>query len=409
LIEKNLLVSHEESDTALSNDAYAVLKPQLIPFISYPSEWSFGMLRHAALTTLRIQKIALAHGMTLKDASAYNIQFVDGQPLLIDTLSFEKRVDGEPWIAYRQFCQHFLAPLALMGYHDVRLNGLFRDHIDGVPLDMASKLLPLRTRLRPGIAIHIHAHAAAQKKMGDSGAQKKSTMTDNALTGLLNSLRGAVRGLRWNPGGTVWGDYYNDTNYTGSSAERKAELVKSFLTEANPSTVWDLGANDGRFSRIASDGGAATVAFDIDPAAVEQGYRAIRRDKLKGLLPLVVDLSNPSSAMGWAHRERMSFLERGPADCVMALALIHHLAIGNNVPWRSLVDFFAMASKYLIIEFVPKHDSQVQRMLRSREDVFPFYDRENFEQNFERRFECLQAVDIEGSERTLYLLKRRED
>jgi len=410
LVEKSLLVPHVEApvDLARHGGAYKVIEPDLVPFVSYPYEWCFSQLKDAALATLRIQKLALKKGMILKDASAYNIQFHRGKPMLIDTLSFTAYNEGEPWVAYRQFCQHFLAPLALMALRDVRLSSLLRSNIDGVPLDLASSLLPWRTRLVPGLLMHIHAHASSQKKHEDSRkAARTAKVSRNALTGILDSLRGSIRKLQWRPGGTEWGDYYNDTNYSDESLQLKREMVGAQLDRTDATVVWDVGANNGYFSRVASERGLWTVASDIDPTAVEQNWQVCKQEKEQNLLPLLMDLTNPSPALGWAHRERMAFLERGPADAVLALALIHHLAISNNVPLDRLAEFFAAAGTWLIIEFVPKSDSQVQRLLATREDVFPDYHLEGFETVFSRLFEIVAKEPIPGSERTLFLLRQR--
>jgi len=409
LTGKGLLVPHAEAPRDLGDEAAAcVIAPREIPFVSYPYEWCFSQLKDAALATLRIQKLALKHGMVLKDASAYNIQFDDGRPVLIDTLSLAAYAEGEPWVAYRQFCQHFLAPLALMARVDVRLLSLLRTHIDGVPLDLAARLLPWRTRLSPGLLMHIHLHAASQKKHENTqGGAKARRVSRQALTGIVDSLRGAVRKLAWRPGGTEWGDYYRDTNYSDDAFAAKRDLVASFLDRAAPATVWDLGANDGTFSRLAAARGAFTVAADVDPAAVELGWRQVKERGEKGLLPLRMDLTNPSPALGWNHAERASLLARGPADCVLALALVHHLAIGNNVPLERLAAFLARAGRTLIIEFVPKSDSQVRRLLATREDVFPGYDRAGFEAAFAGHFAPEAVQDIPGTERTLYLMRAR--
>lgn len=412
LTGKGLLVPHHRAalDLAPGPGAVAVLEPEVVPFISYPYEWSFTQLKDAALATLRIQRLALKHGLSLKDASAYNIQFHQGRPVLIDTLSFEKYQEGTPWVAYRQFCQHFLAPLALMAYRDVRLAALLRTSIDGVPLDLASGLLPWRTRLVPGLLMHLHAHARSQKKHEGSrqAAARRTRVSRHALDGILDSLRGSVRRLRWRPAGTEWGEYYSDTNYTDTALLQKRALVEGFLDRTGSRLVWDVGANNGFFSRVASGKGILTVAADIDPAAVEKNWLDCRQGREPFLLPLVVDLTNPSPALGWAHAERDSFLERGPADTVLALALIHHLAISNNVPLDRLAGFFARAGRWLIIEFVPKNDSQVQRLLATREDVFPSYHLEGFEQAFAGEFAIEGKEPIPGSERTLYLLRRRD-
>jgi hypothetical protein len=410
LVKAGLLIPHIETDQIPADPsgdaAFKVIQPERVPFISYPYEWSFGEMKDAALATLSLQRRALKAGMSLKDASAYNIQFVRGRPTLIDTLSFEIYKEGQPWVAYRQFCQHFLAPLALIALKDIRLSQLLRVYIDGVPLDLVSELLPWKTRLNFGLLTHIHLHAGAQKKY--SGAEVKSragTMSKQAMIGLIDSLDSAIRKLNWNPSGTEWGNYYDITNYSDAAFEHKQQLVNEWSVRINPALVWDLGANNGAFSRGASQSGSYVVAFDIDPAAVEQNYRQIKSEKTENILPLLLDLTNPSPAIGWANQERDSFATRGPADLVLALAVIHHLAISNNVPLLQLANFFAEIGQWLVIEFVPKSDSQVQKLLVSRDDIFPNYNREGFEAAFKKRFKICEAVNLRESERVLYLME----
>ena len=409
----NLLIGHDEVEAAIGEDgAYKVLRPLRVPFVSYPFEWCFSQLKDAALLTLDVQVRALSAGMSLKDASAYNVQFVGGRPVLIDTLSFEQHEDGRPWVAYKQFCQHFLAPLLLMARRDVRLSQLFRVFMDGVPLDLASPLLPRASWLNPTALMHVHLHAKAQSKYSDTvgaGKAKSARISSNSLRALVESLRRSVAGLDWTPAGTEWGDYYSDTNYTDAAAAEKARLVTAFHERVRPNTVWDLGANTGRFSRLASTRGVNTVAFDLDAAAVEKNYRDVVATGNRHELPLVLDLTNPSPAFGWAGRERQSLTERGPADLVQVLAVIHHLAISNNVPLARIAGYLASLARTLVIEFVPKSDSQVQRLLSSRPDIFPQYDREGFEQSFGQYFIVDAAEPVSGTERILYLMRRRVD
>ncbi len=411
LIKANLIIPHTESDLTppAPELAYKILRPERVPFISYPYEWSFGEYQDAALATLSIQRRALKAGLSLKDASAYNIQFWNGKPVLIDSLSFEAYKEGEPWIAYRQFCQHFLAPLALMAYRDVRLNQLMRVYIDGLPLDLASHLLPGRTRFNLGMASHIHLHASAQKRYSDASVEQERggrTLSKDGLLGLIESLRETIRKLEWKPEGTEWADYYKENNYTDSAFEHKKILVRSWLAEAGAKTVWDLGGNTGVFSRVAAENGAFVVSSDVDPAAVEVNYRRVKEKKETNILPLVIDLTNPSPAIGWNNAERDSLVQRGPADAALALALVHHMAIGNNVPLSRVAGFFAGCGQWLIVEFVPKSDSQVQRLLRNRADIFPGYTREGFEADFRRWFEIVHSSSIRDSERWLYLMKK---
>jgi len=409
LVKAGLLIPHVEVDQlpASGEAAFKVIQPERVPFISYPYEWSFGQLKDAALATLSIQRRALKAGMSLKDASAYNIQFVRGRATLIDTLSFELYKEGHPWIAYRQFCQHFLAPLALMALKDIRLNQLLRVYIDGVPLDLASQLLPGTTRFNFGLLTHIHLHASAQKKYAGEEVRTRGggTFGRQAMKGLIDSLDATVRKLNWKPGGTEWGNYYDITNYSEAAFEHKKQLVGEWVKQVNPALAWDLGANNGVFSRVVSAAGSFVVSFDIDPAAVEQNYRHAKSEKEANLLPLLVDLTNPSPAIGWANRERDSFGLRGPANMLLALAVIHHLAISNNVPLPQLADFFAEIGEWLVVEFIPKSDSQVQKLLASREDIFPKYTRTGFEEAFKKRFKIHNAVDIHESERVLYLMQ----
>ncbi|NIM19420.1 MAG: SAM-dependent methyltransferase [Candidatus Latescibacteria bacterium] len=412
LVSSGLLIPHNEVDIqhAASDQAYKVIRPDLIPFISYPYEWCFSQLKDAALTTIEIQKKAFEFGMSLKDCSAYNIQFRNARPIFIDTLSFEKYREGEPWIAYRQFCQHFLAPLALMSYRDIRLSQLLRIYIDGVPLDLVSSLLPFKTRLSFSLLSHIHLHARSQSRYADKpiGVRKKK-MGKLGFRGLIDSLETTVRKLKWKTQFTEWADYYEDTNYSPGAFQHKKDLVAEFLDNVRPKTVWDLGGNIGVFSRIASDRGIQTICFDIDPGAVEKHYQDCSQDGEAPILPLVLDLTNPSPGTGWQNDERLSLQKRGPADMIFALALIHHLAISNNLPFERIAEFFSQICSYMIIEFVSKNDSQVQRLLASREDIFKDYNQQTFEAVFKNYFSIESSARIVDSDRTFYLMRRKGD
>jgi hypothetical protein len=413
LVGAGFIIPHEDADIEAPDpaNAYKVILPRQVGFISYPYEWCFSQLKDAALATLAIQKRALAFGMTLKDSSAYNIQFVDGKPVLIDTLSFDIYQEGKPWDAYRQFCQHFLAPLALLSKVDVRLSQLLRNYIDGIPLDLASRLLPWHSRLNPSFLLHIHAHASAQRHYADKKVEISSVsrqMSKTQMLGLIDSLEAGVRKLSWQPRGTEWADYYESAeHYTDAATEDKKKIVGDFLDRIPAKNVWDLGANQGLFSRLAIERGMQTLAFDIDPGAVERNYLAMVKNNEKLLLPLVLDLTNPSPSIGWHHQERQALIERGPADAIMALALIHHLAIGNNVPLGLIASFFSQLGRWLIIEFVPKSDPQVEILLATRDDIFSEYDQESFENIFSERFKIVDTIPVRDTKRHMYLMEKR--
>ena len=411
LVRERLLIPHQEVTEAGigSHGFHKILRPERISFVSYPYEWCFSQLKHAALTTLKIQKLALDHGMALKDATAYNIQFHQGNPILIDTLSLETYKEGQPWIAYRQFCQHFLSPLALMKYRDIRLNQLSKMYLDGIHLDMTSRLLPSRTYVRFGLLTHIHLHAKAQKRFESFTPEfnGRKSMSRSSLLGLIESLESTVSHLTCDHDESAWSSYYEENNYSGDAMSEKISFISDTLDELKPSTLWDLGANTGFFSRLAAGKGIDTVSIEADPSSAEINYHTCVENGEKRVLPLIADLCNPSPGIGWLNEERNSLFSRGPAEVVMALALIHHLAISNNVPFDRIVDCFRKICTYLIIEFVPKSDSQVQRLLATRADVFPHYAQAEFEQAFNARFIIVKSMVITGSERMLYLMRRR--
>ena len=349
--------------------------------------------------------------MILKDASAYNAQFYQGKPILIDTLSFEIYEEGRAWIAYKQFCQHFLAPLLLMSRKDIRLSQLLRAHIDGIPLDLASAIAPKSTWRQLGILMHLHLHARAQRRYSDAprptGNLARKRIGKQSLLQIAESLQSTIRGLRWRHGATAWSDYYEGDSYQEAAFQHKLQLVAEYLDLIKPSRVWDLGANTGEFSRIASGAGAFTLSMDNDPGVVEANYLEARRSGDKNLLPLLIDLVNPSAAIGWANEERQSLAQRCNADCLLALALLHHLAIANNVPLPMIADYFASLAEWLIIEFVPKRDKQTRKLLSARKDIFEAYSQGNFEREFGRKYELVKSEQLRDSGRVLYLMRRR--
>jgi ribosomal protein L11 methylase PrmA len=408
LTEAGLLIKHEDAPSVepVTPDAYGIIRPQQLDFISFPYEWCFSQLKDAALTTLRIQSLALEHGMTLKDASSYNIQFVDNRSQLIDSLSFERYIDGTPWIAYRQFCQHFLAPLALSATTGLHFGRVLQLFLDGVPLDRAAKLLPWWNRFKPGLAAHIHLHARSiRRHQSDNGVTSNRRFSGQAFAGLIDNLTSTIRNLSWRNGAGEWSDYYDTNSYSAKAFAHKKEVVSRLLAELEPGHVWDLGANTGVFSRLAADRGANVIAWDADPSIVESNYRSCRENGETRILPLVIDLTNPSPAIGWAHRERLSMTDRSAADTVMALALIHHLAIGNNVPLEMIAAWMGELGNNLIVEFVPKSDPQVQRLLASRRDIFNAYHQDGFEAAFAGTFRCLERIQLHDSDRLIYLMQ----
>ena len=408
-IADKLLLPFEAVDGGSDAGAtIAVLKPRQLSLITYPYEWCFDQLKDAAIATLGLHLRALEQQMILKDASAYNIQFVDGRPCLIDHLSFDLLSEHGMWPAYGQFCRHFLAPLALMSYVDLGLGRLAQLYIDGIPLELAASLLPWRTRLSPGLSMHLHLHARLLAK--HAGARHKITgrrLSSNALAGIAKSLLALVRSLSPKNQTTEWGAYYADTNYSDEALAAKQRIVREMVALAKPVTIWDVGANNGAFARAVADLAREIVCMDVDPQAVNANYLACRNDGATNILPLIADCTNPSPAIGFSNKERLALDDRGSPDLIMALALIHHLAISHNLPFAHLARHFAGRCEHLLIEFVAKSDSQVHRLLANRKDIFRDYSEERFREVFSDYFSIVLERSIPETRRTLYLMRRR--
>ncbi len=411
-VERGLLLPF--SDAPVLEGAWKTISVDKLPFVSYPYEWCFGQLKDAALHTLDLMDLALKHGMTLKDATAFNMQFLGSRPVFIDHLSFERHSLGRPWEAYLQFCMHFLAPLALIRYRGPLCGKVSSLWLGGVPLELTSSLLPLRTYLSPLLALHIHGHARMQKKHHDArksaDAVRSVRVGNDAVSKLCESLRMAVEGMRLPSLRTEWSHYYDDTNYTEAGAKDKAQFVDSVVADRRGRLAVDLGANTGEYSALLARTFDYVIAADLDHMAVEQHYARLRKQDNKRIFPMVLDLSNPSPGLGWGEEERDAFSGRCRADMLTALALIHHLTLGAGIPLRKVAEYFSrllVSNGCLLLEFVPLEDSQVKRLLAARDNVFPEYNLEGCLAAFEPYFELVRKHSVQDSVRTLLVLKKR--
>lgn len=409
LIKQHLLLPLTEINENHTGrtDWYKTLQPQQIPFISYAWEWSFEQLKDAALTTLSICKASLKKGMILKDASHTNIQFVDGKAKLIDTLSFEKYEEGEAWIAYRQFCECFLNPLLLASHKEVEVHKLLLSYPDGVPALLTAKLLPFKTRLNPVVYLHVHLHAklSGRKTAKETNSSRKVSLKN--IEQIIQSLYDCISGLSLPSKTTTWNNYYEETILSAEYLSEKKKLVSSLLEQMTYNTVIDLGANEGEFSLLCKKE-AFIVSTDFDSACINSLYISLKKQKQKNILPLVVDLTYPSPALGWMNNERPAFFNRKKFDTGFALALIHHLAIAKNLSFEQLAVFFADTCTQLLIEFVPKEDPKVKEMLTWREDIFGTYTEEYFETVFEKYFKLKNKIPVPGSVRVLYHFQKQQ-
>lgn len=403
LTDKGYLVKHKK---VKKTKDYIVIEVEKIPFISYPYEWCFEELKDAAILTLKIQKIALKYNMILKDASGYNVNFLRGKAIFIDTLSFDFYEEGSPWGAYGQFCRHFMAPLLLMRYVDEGCNSLLKNYIDGIPIPLANNIL----KGRGGFASrqHIKWHSKAILRNNDSSLEgKKVNISKTNVINMVDMMIRQINKLGRKNIITEWDKYYDNTNYSDNADKCKIKLVNNYLKSikfGSDDIIWDLGANDGKYSRIAASI-SNVISFDIDINVVNRNYTLAKNNNEANILPLVLDLTNPSPAIGFGCMERKSLNNRSPVKCVMALALIHHISISNNVPFIQVAEWFSKLGEYLIIEFVPKNDSQVEKLLKTRDDIFDWYDEDNFEKCFSKYFEIVKKNNIQDSMRVIYLMR----
>lgn len=414
LIEKQWLIPHEEIDQNFtgSPEWYKTLKPQRIPFISYPYEWCFDMLKDAALLTLQLAKACTRFGIMLKDATPFNIQWLDGKPVFIDTLSFERYDSSKPWIAYRQFCESFLSPLLLMHYSHQPLQSLLLAFPEGIPLSMTRSLLPWRSKFSFYAYLHIHMHqrlAAGTKasKHQNNQLQEKQGFSEKKLHRLIDSLQSLIQSLQWKGVATAWDQYYEEANQRNDYVLEKKKIIMEWLSDLTEiRTAVDLGANEGSFSFLPASRNVQTIATDSDHPSINRLYQKIKKENEKNILPLLIDLSNPSSAIGLNNKERISFTERTKCDVGMALALIHHLAIGKNIPLEKIAELFEKLATHFIIEFIPKNDEKIRFMLQQKRDIYHNYSEENFVRSFATYFSVQKKHEIGDSGRILYMMKR---
>ena len=408
LTEKGLLVPHTEVDNNLTEhpDRYKILLPEQIPYISYPDEWSPSQLKDAASLTLQILHIALDHGMILKDASPLNIQFRGGKALFIDTLSFEKYDPALPWVAYRQFCECFLFPLLLHHYLSTGIDRIASAWPEGIPATVTARLLPWKSRLRLGVWLHVLLPASIRK---DSLPGNRNLSFDKTkllhLTGNLGNILARLKTDTAGP--SAWNNYYQHTIMSQTYLTAKEQLFREFTGDIGFQSAIDLGSNDGYFTKILAEKGVPVIAIDSDWPCIDNLYRYTRQQPGKDILPLRIDIADPTPARGFNNNERSSFISRTSADLVVALALLHHLTWGRNIPLPEIAAWLSMLTgAWLILEFVPRTDPKVIELLGNRRSPLPDYDAAVLEAQFSRYFSIDKQSPIAGTERVLYRMRK---
>jgi len=376
-----------------------------VPVISYPYEWTFSMLKAAASLQLHLVERAVSNGFSLKDATPYNIQFVNRKPVFIDIPSFEPLQEGEPWAGYRQFCEMFLFPLFLQAYKGCSFQPFMRSGINGVDVQAAASLFGFRDRFRKGVMSHVWLQSKLDRRYGGSSENVRSNLKSagfnrELILANVRKMQKLVKKLQWEASGSEWGDYTEFHNYSDDDHVLKEEFIRRAIVNEQPAVVWDIGCNTGQFSRIAAAECKQVVSTDIDHVAVEKLF--LNPATPDNILPLVQNIADPSPNWGWRNRERTDLQTRSKPDMVLCLALIHHVVITANIPLAEFIDWLAGLTDKLVIEYVSRKDDKVETLLRNKEDKYQDYSRESLEASLKRHFEIRQQQQVNNGDRTLY-------
>jgi SAM-dependent methyltransferase len=389
-----------------SGEVAAVLRHERIPLVSYPYEWPFAMLQDAALLELDLLLAALDEGLVLKDASPYNVQWRGSRPVFVDVGSFERLREGEPWAGYRQFCMLALYPLLLQAHRNVPFQPWLRGSLEGIQPAQMRALMSFRDRFRRGVLTNVVLHAKLEGRYADrevKGDLKRAGFHADLIRANARKLRKLVERLRWEPEGTAWSGYGEANPYDEADAAAKEDFVRASSGLRRRRLLWDLGCNDGRYTRIAAAQADYAVAVDAEAAVVESLYRALRAEGSETILPLIGDVADPSPGLGWRGLERLPLADRGLPDLTLCLALVHHVSLSGNLPLREFLDWLADLGSEVVIEFPTREDPMVQRLLdRKGPGANPDYETEVFERALEERWRVERRETLPSGTRILY-------
>jgi len=387
------------------------LEHQPIDVITYPYEWTFGMLRDAARLQLDLLEAALGENMSLKDATPYNIQFTAGGPVFIDIASFISLESGAAWVGYRQFCEMFLFPLMLQAYKEIDFQPFLRAGIDGVDVQTAARLFSLRDRFRPGVLSHVWLQSKFDRRYGGTQQNVRSSLKSagfnrEMILANVRRLKKLVNRMQWQGKGSEWAAYAEFHNYSDADHKLKESFVEDCAAECQPGVVWDMGCNTGQFAKISARHAGMVLAMDLDHFAVECLYRELKAGGGGKILPLVQNVANPSPNWGWKNQERTELKTRAAPDMILCLALIHHAVITANIPLDEFIAWLSGLTQNLVMEYVSRSDEKVQTLLRNKDDSYADYSRERMEKALERHYLIVRRQPLAEGRRHLYWCRR---
>ncbi len=411
-IENNFLIETKEIDKNIFKDQFInsshLLESKLIQHISYPYEWSFEQLKAASLHHLKFQIFLFDLNAVLRDASAYNIQFIGSKPIFIDVLSIRMYKEGEYWLAYKQFCENFLNPLLLRYLKDIPHNSWFRGALEGIETTELNNLLSLKDKF----SFKVFGHVVMQANLIQKAINKPETSSlkvkelkkypKSSYRAILAQLYNWIKTFKLKKNKTIWGNYSKKNTYKIKEIEDKKKIVNQFAKKYKPDILIDLGCNTGDFSEEALTNGAKyVIGYDFDQNVIDEAFKR-SKEKQFNFLPLFLDASNPSPNQGWMQRERKGFNERNKANALIALAFEHHLSIAKNIPLEEIIEWITKLAPVGLIEFVPKTDETVQKMLENREDIFDQYTQNYFEEVLSSKTKIINNSRVSISGRLIY-------
>ena len=391
------------------SDWEAIVRHDKVEVISYPYEWTFGMLRDAALLQLELLLEGLEEDLMVRDSTPYNVQWRGVQPVFIDTPSFGQLDPGCPWLGYRQFCQLFLNPLMLQAYLDVPFQPWLRGNLDGIDPEIFRKLFRFTDVFRPGVLAHVFLQSSLESSESRTSEALRQEMREagmhkQLIKSVVSKLHKLVSGMRWKPARSRWSGYTEARGYADVDLTVKEAFVRQACQREPLGTCWDLGANDGRFSLIAAEAAQAVLALDSDSLVLERLYQRLKESKVRNVLPLYFNFADPSPGLGWRKSERRPLSARSRPDLILCLAVFHHLVITANIPLEDLLDYLHSFGCRLVVEFVTREDAMVKALLTSKDDPFLDYDLARFESWIQGRFSLVERRILPGGTRVLFEL-----
>jgi len=410
LVNSELNLTDDQDINKIKNDGWnAVVEHEVLDFISYPYEWSFSMLKDAALLHLFIIKKSFENSWILKDSSAYNVQWKNGKPIFIDLTSFIPCSEDYEWTGYRQFCSMFLIPLLIKKNLDLDINNILRSNLEGIPLEVGSKYFQSYNKFRKGVFSHIFIPNILNSFIKDDKKKikRKIKQKKNHILSLMNSMYSLIQGLDYSKKKSIWLGYDKKNSYEDEDRILKEKFILNNIEGKKLNSLWDIGCNNGHYSKLLKNNFKRIISFDSDHEVIEDLYLSEKQHIQSNITPLVINFANPSPNQGW-NNELKKLEERSKPDFILCLAFIHHARLSSNIPLEQILDWLHSLNSKIIIEFVDRDDEMVIKLLDSKEEKYEDYDKEKFIRLLSSKFEIIDRQPLKNNKRELFSIVNKK-